>query len=82
MDGCSVRCTATTLATQGDGDQGRRRDPRVSIPDELRRLSAESRVRLAAVTALREQHRLIAEQSQRRLDASRLLLERRSRERV
>ena len=54
----------------------------MSTSDDLRRLSAESRVRLAAVLALREQHRLIAEQSRRRLDASRLLLERRTGERV
>jgi hypothetical protein len=54
----------------------------VSTSDELRRLSAESRVRLAAVVVLREQQRLIAEQSRRRLDASRLLLQRRTGERV
>ena len=57
-------------------------ETRVSTSDDLRRLSAESRMRLAAVAALREQHRLIAEQSRRRLDASRLLLERRTGERV
>ncbi len=51
-------------------------------PDDLRRLSAESRARLVGVAALREQHLLIAEQSQRRLDESRLLLERRTRDRV
>lgn len=54
----------------------------MTTTDELRRLNAESRVRLDAVAALREQHRLIAEQSRRRLDASRLLLERATRSRV
>ena len=57
-------------------------ETRVSTSDDLRRLSAESRVRLATVAVLREQHLLIAERSRLRLDASRLLLERRTGERV
>ena len=44
--------------------------------EDLRRLNDESRVRLAAVEALREQHQLIARHSRQRLEASRLLLER------
>lgn len=42
----------------------------------LQRLATESRARLLAVEALREQHRLVAEHSRRRLEASRLLLAR------
>ena len=49
----------------------------MSTIDELRRLNDQSRVRLAAVEALREQYELIARHSRQRLDASRLLLERR-----
>jgi hypothetical protein len=49
----------------------------VSLPDDLRRLRTDSHVRLAAVRDLRQQYVLIAEQSRRRLDASRQLLERR-----
>ena len=44
--------------------------------DDLRRLTAESRARLAAVQDLREQNELIARQTRRRLDESRVLLER------
>jgi hypothetical protein len=51
----------------------------VSRTDELRRLNDESRVRLVAVGRLREQYQLIAEQSRRRLDESRLLLAQRVR---
>ena len=46
------------------------------LAEGLHRLAAESRARLASVRALREQHRLIAEHSRRRLEASRLLLDR------
>ena len=45
------------------------------LTDHLQRLAAESRGRLAALDGLREQQRLIAEHSRRRLDASRLLLQ-------
>lgn len=48
----------------------------MSTTDDLRRLTEQSRVRLAAVTALREQYELIARHSRSRLAASRLLLER------
>ena len=44
--------------------------------DHLLRLTAESRVRLAAVEELREQHRLIVQQTARRLEDSRVLLDR------
>ena len=53
-----------------------RADLAADLAAGLQRLAAQSRVRLAAVEALREQHRLIAEHSRRRLEASRLLLER------
>ena len=44
--------------------------------DDLRRLTAESRARLAAVQDLREQNELIARQTRRRLEESRALLDR------
>ncbi len=69
--------TDTALATQGDRWTGQTARPTVTTPDDLRRLAAESRVRLATVEDLRVQQRLIAEHSRRRLDASRLLLDRR-----
>jgi hypothetical protein len=50
----------------------------VSTSDDLRRRTDESRVRVAAVETIREQHQLIAERSRRRLTASRLLLDRRT----
>ncbi len=49
----------------------------VTTSDDLRRLTAESRVRLATVGALREQHRLLTAHSRQCLQASRLLLDRR-----
>lgn len=49
----------------------------MGTPDDLRRLTAQSRVRLAAVQDLRAQYQPIAMHSRRRMDASRLLLERR-----
>jgi hypothetical protein len=63
------------LVTQGDS--GRVPTERaVSTIDDLRRLTAQSRVRLLAVEDLREQHRLITRSSLRRLDESRLLVQR------
>lgn len=50
----------------------------MSTSEDLRRLTDQTRVRLAAVETIREQHRLIAEHSRRRLVASRLLLDRRA----
>jgi hypothetical protein len=50
----------------------------VSAPDDLRRLSTQSRVRTAAVEDLREQCRSIVAHSRRRLEESRVLLDRRS----
>ena len=52
-------------------------DPTAELRDGLDRLAAQSRVRLAAVEELREQHRLIVDHSRRRLDASRRLLQQR-----
>lgn len=48
----------------------------MTASDDLRRLNDESRVRLAAVADLREQHQRITRHSSRRLEASRRLLER------
>jgi hypothetical protein len=50
----------------------------VTSTDDLRRLTAQSRVRLAAVEDLREQYELIARQTRRRLEQSRVLLDRSS----
>jgi hypothetical protein len=48
----------------------------VTTSDDLRRLTAESRARLATLGDLREQHRLITDHSRQCLQASRLLLDR------
>lgn len=48
----------------------------MTTTDHLRRLNAESRVRLAAVADLRAQCQLIARHSRRRLDESRRILDR------
>jgi hypothetical protein len=55
--------------TEADGE------PSVSTTDDLRRLTDQSRVRLASVEALREQHLLITRRSRRCLEDSRLLLQ-------
>lgn len=46
----------------------------MTTSDDLRRLAAESRLRLAALMRLQEQQRLITSRSHRCLQASRLLL--------
>lgn len=48
----------------------------MTTPDDLRRLTAQSRLRIAAAEDLREQYAVIARQSRRRLDAGRELLDR------
>lgn len=48
----------------------------MTTTEHLRQLTAQSRVRLAAVEDLRAQYQLIARHSRRRLDESRLLLQR------
>jgi hypothetical protein len=56
---------------------GADREPPVSTLDDVRRMTAESRARLAGVRALREQHQLITSHSRQSVEASRLLLGRR-----
>ena len=51
-------------------------DLRHDLTDGMQRLTAQSRVRLAAVQTLREEQRRITDHCRRRLDDSRLLLER------
>ena len=46
----------------------------MSETDDVRRLTAQSRARMEAVAALREQRQLIARHSARRLEESRRLL--------
>ena len=48
----------------------------MTTTEQLRRLTVESRVRLAAVEDLRAQCQLIARHSRRRLDESRRILDR------